>query len=81
LRTRGENDVDFELNELGRQVGQSFGFSSCRSILNGDVFPFEVSELAQTRAERLQPGRDGGRGGRDEKSYARDFSRLLRLSD
>ena len=43
--------------------GRRSGFSLRRSLLNDNVFPLDVSKLAQTLPECLDAGRDSGKGG------------------
>src|SRR4029077_9330885 len=78
-RAGRDNDVHVETNQLGRKIGQSIEFSLCISVLNDNVFPLHVTEVAQTLAEGLGAGRDSGRKRRNEESYARELHWLLRL--
>ena len=44
----GHDDVDLDMDQLGRERGEAIEFSLCISILNDNVFPLDVPKLAQT---------------------------------
>ena len=76
----GDDDVNFETDQFGCKVRQPFEFPFCISVLNDNVFSFDIAKLAQPLAQCFDPGRKGGRGGRDQNSYPGNSRRLLRLS-
>ena len=75
----GDDDVNFETDQFGCKVRQPFEFPFCISVLNDNVFPFDIAKLAQPLAKCFDPGRKDGRGGRDQNSYPGNSRRLLRL--
>jgi hypothetical protein len=75
----GDDDVNFETDQFGCKVRQPFEFPFRISVLNDNVFPFDIAKLAQPLAQCFDPGRIGGRGGRDQNSYPGNSRRLLRL--
>ncbi len=75
----GDDDVNFETDQLGCKVRQPFEFPFCISVLNDNVFSFDIAKLAQPLAKCFDPGRKEGRGGRDQNSYPGNSRRLLRL--
>ena len=78
-RAGGDDDVNFETDQLGCKVRQPFEFPFCISVLNDNVFSFDIAKLAQPLAKCFDPGRKEGRGGRDQNSYPGNSRRLLRL--
>ena len=75
----GDDDVNFELDQFGCKVRQPFAFPFCISVLNDNVFSFDIAKLAQPLAKCFDPGRKEGRGGRAQNSYPGNSRRLLRL--
>src|SRR5262249_10629337 len=57
-RSDCHNDVDVEANQLGRELGQPFESVLRPAALEGDVFPFDPSQLRQG----IEKGGDAGRG-------------------
>src|SRR5438093_7883193 len=55
------DDINLETHQLGRKLTLAIRFSLCVSILDDDVFPLHVPQLAQTLPERLVAGRVSGR--------------------
>src|SRR4029077_11413585 len=76
--TRDQN-VYFEAHKFLCEGGASFLFALCAPPLNNNVFPLDVTELAQTLAERLVSAGTAGKGGDNQISYPWDFRWLLRL--
>ena len=72
--------LNFETDQLDCKLWQPFEFPFCISVLNDNVFPFDIAKLAQPLAKCFEPGRNVGRGGRGQKSYPGNSRRLLRLS-
>jgi hypothetical protein len=64
-------------DQFGCKVRQPFEFSFRISVVNDNVFSFDIAKLAQPLAQCFDPGRIEGRGGRDQNSYPWDFLRLL----
>ena len=56
-RTSRNDDVDLEVHEFSRKVGEALVFSLGPSILNDNVFPLDVAKFAQTLPECLDAGR------------------------
>ena len=75
----GDDDVNFETNQFGCKVRQPFEFPFCISVLNDNVFPFDIAKLAQPLAKCFDPGRLEGRGAPAQDSYPGYSRRLLRL--
>ena len=67
------------LDQFGCKVRQPFEFPFRISVLNDNVFSFDIAKLAQPLAQCFDPGRIEGRGGRDQNSYPGNSRRLLRL--
>jgi hypothetical protein len=57
-RSDCHNDVNVEANQLGRELGQPFESVLRPAALEGDVFPFDPSQLRQG----IEKGGDAGRG-------------------
>ena len=76
-----DKHIDLELHEFGHKAGDTVQLSLSVAILNQDVFPLDVTEISQPLPECLDLDQDGGAGGATsrQKSYPRDFLRLLRL--
>jgi hypothetical protein len=51
------------------------------SVLDDNVFSFDIAKLAQPSAKCFDPGRKEGRGGPAQNSYPVNARRLLRLSE
>jgi hypothetical protein len=52
--SRCYDDVNFDPDQLGREVGEPIKLSLCKSVLNDNVFPLDVPELAQSLSESIQ---------------------------
>ena len=57
-----DNDVNLQPDQLGRKRMEPIGVPFRGSILNDDVLPFHVTQLAQALPECLSPGRVAGSG-------------------
>ena len=75
----GDDDINFETDQLGCKVRQPFEFPIRISVLNENVFSFDIAKLAQPLAQCFDPEQIGGRGARDQNSYPGNSRRLLRL--
>ena len=60
--TGRNDDVDLEPHQLGREREASIEFSFTRSLLNDDVFPLDVPELAQALLKCLDAVRVRSKG-------------------
>ena len=58
-RAGGDDDVNFETDQFGCKVRQPFEFPFRISVLNDNVFSFDVPKLAQPLAKCFDPGRIG----------------------
>ena len=76
-RPRGDDDVDLEPDQLGREVGQPVESTLCKSILDGKILALNPPELAEPLPERLNEISAVGRAAR-EITYPVDLSRRLR---
>jgi hypothetical protein len=74
--------MDVELHEFGHKAWPSVQHSRTIAILNQDVFPLDITEISQ-RLLKCSGSRirisGGGFSPSRQKSYPRDFSRLLRV--
>ena len=50
-------DIDFELNELGRKPLAAFAFPSNSDTQPGCSFSFDVTEISESLSERVHQGR------------------------
>ena len=78
-RARGDNDVDLEPHQLGREVGKPLSLSLRVPELEGDVLSLHIPEILQA----LREGHELGRGAQVDSGQhadAKDLLRLLRLS-
>jgi hypothetical protein len=50
-----------------------------KSVLDGDIFPLDPAMCAQLLSERVYEHRHTGSSACIQETYAKDFSRLLRL--
>ena len=50
---RLDDHVDFRSEQIAEQLGETLDVPVCPSFLHEDVLPLDVTELAQTRAERV----------------------------
>ena len=73
--------VNFETNQFSCQVRQPFAFPFCISILNDNVFSFDIAKLTQPLAKCFDSWRNVGRGGPGQNSYPGNSRRLLRRGD
>ena len=78
-RASGNDYIDLLGNQLADEGGKAIIHSFGPSILYQDVFAFDVAEVMQALAERLDEIFLERSCGVPEESYARDFSWLLRL--
>jgi hypothetical protein len=58
---RSDNDVNLQMDEIGREVREAIASTIRKAVLDADVFSFNPSEVAETLAECLVPGRGIGR--------------------
>ena len=54
--SRGNDAVHLETNQLRGEFRKSIYVPFCRSILNDNVFTFDVTKLAQSLVEGIEPG-------------------------
>jgi len=62
-------------------VRETFKLALCMAILDGNVLPFDVSQVAQALAKCIDAGHFSSSGGSSETPDGRDFLQLLRLGD
>ena len=74
LAGSGDDDVNFETDQFGCKVRQPFAFPFRISILNDNVFSFDIAKLAQPLAKCFDPGRIEGRGGPRSEFLSGEFS-------
>src|SRR5438477_6487725 len=75
----GQDDIDLEGNEFGRESGEPLELPLGISVFDQDVAALDVTELTQSLAEGLwQVGTSGQVDGR-QPSYSSDLGRLLGL--
>src|SRR5262249_39425030 len=79
LRCPRYDEVHFEPDQLGRQVGQPVDPTLRISIVDDNILALNPPELAQPLPERVEQGRPIGRGRQAKKTYPRHLSRLLRI--
>jgi len=56
-----DNDVNLQMDEIGREVREAIASTIRKAVLDADVFSFNPSEVAETLAECLVPRRGIGR--------------------
>ena len=78
-RADGNDDVNFETDQFGCKVRQPIESPFGISVLNDNVFSFDIPKLAQPLTKCCDPKRNERRGGRDQKSYPGNSRRLLRV--
>jgi hypothetical protein len=66
-----------EANKLGGKLRQVLVFAFSPSVLNYDILPLGISEIAQPLPERIEMLREVTRGDRTQKSDASDLLWLL----
>jgi len=63
--TPDDDDVDLQVYELGREIGESLGLPLRPPVLDREVSPLHIPQVAQTPSEALErkrpPGRSFGR--------------------
>src|SRR5262245_14639675 len=74
----GDYDVDFEPDELGKDVGSTLGATLRPSILDRDVATFNPVEFTQSLHESVGPFLLCRGRGRTQESDGAQFHRLLR---
>src|SRR5262245_52995757 len=76
----GNDDIEFETDQLIGEIRQRLELSFRISVLDNNVFSFHVAKLMQALLQCLNaPCRVGSRS-TYENPYARDLARLLRLN-
>src|SRR5262249_38417217 len=78
--TAGDNDIHFEVDQLGGKIGKAIVFTLCISVLNDYVLSLDPSALAQSLLERPMPRHGIGSREWRKNAYPGDLFRLLRLS-
>src|SRR5262249_1974482 len=53
----GHNNISLELHQLSSEAGEEIVTASMRTILNGNIVPFNPTEVAQPVPECIQPRR------------------------
>src|SRR5262249_39733103 len=81
LRPERYDEVHFEPDQLGRQVGQPVDPTLRISIVDDNILALNPPELAQPLPERVEQVRPIGRGRQAKKTYPRHLSRLLGPGD
>ena len=51
-----DNEINFKTNQVGCKVRQPFEFPFCKSVLDDNIFPFDIAKLAQPLAECFETG-------------------------
>src|SRR5262249_16287444 len=77
LRPPRYDEVHFEPDQLGRQVGQPVDPTLRISIVDDNILALNPSEFAQPLPERVEQGLPIGRGRQAKKTYPKHLSRLL----
>jgi hypothetical protein len=75
----GDNDVDFELNELGRQFGKALAASPAPTMFDRDITTFDPTEFAQPLHKGSDPSALGRVRGRAQVTDDGLRSWLLRV--
>jgi hypothetical protein len=73
----GEDDVDLEPDQFGREIGESFVSPLCPSVLDDDVLPFDPAEGVKPLPECLQLARVPGSGGGAQEPDPGNLDHLL----
>src|SRR5262249_41425201 len=71
------DEVHFDPDQLGRQVGQPVDPTLRISIVDDNILALNPSELVQPLPERVEQGRPIGRGRQPKETYPRHPARLL----
>ena len=50
-----DEDIDFEMHQLGYKAWVTIEFSLCISVLNDDVLPLDITEISQPLLESPRP--------------------------
>ena len=77
-RPSRDNDVDVQTNEFGDERREAICSSFRPQLLDDNVFSFDVPKLAQSPTKCIDADRVTGSRPTAQKSYPRDFGRLLR---
>ena len=77
-RSRRDNDIDFEPDELGRDLGEALAASLRPAILDRDGAALDPAEFAQPLHKSGDPWALGRRRGRAQEPDGRQLARLLR---
>src|SRR5262249_9498594 len=56
-----DNDIDLDADQFSREYGQAFRLALGVSLFDHEVPPFDVAEVTQLLAERLDEGMTAGR--------------------
>ena len=75
---RRDDDIDFQLDELGRDLGVALTASLRPAILDRDSATLDPSEFVQPLHESGSPWAPGRNRGRAQKPDGRQLTRLLR---
>jgi hypothetical protein len=74
----GHDDINLERDQFGRQSGKALRLPLGISVFDRDVAALDVTEVAQSLEEGLEPVGASGPVER-QVAYASDLGRLLRL--
>jgi hypothetical protein len=77
-RPPGQNQVDLETNQFGREVREPLGATIRRPIFNDQVSPFDVAHVPQPLAQGVEIGGVPCRGYRLQNPDAIDLPHSLR---
>ena len=55
-RSKGYENINVEMNELVRQVGEPVILAVAKAVLDDQIFSFDISEIAKSRADRVNIG-------------------------
>jgi hypothetical protein len=72
----GEDDINLERNQFGRESGEPLGLPLGIAVFNHDVAAFDVTEVTQSLEEGLKHVGGSGHVERQE-AYSSDLGRLL----
>ena len=72
----GQDDINLERNQFGRESGEPLGLPLSISLFNHDVAALDVTEITQSLTEGLGQVGASGQVGRQE-AYSNDLGRLL----
>ena len=71
--------IDFELHELGYEAWGATIISLSIAVLNQNVFPLDITKIAQSLPKGTEQGTRRGRSVARYITYEWDFLRLLRV--